>query len=103
MAKGPRVEIAALLGAVRAQLVEAQRNAKGSKLMAFGECELEVAIEFEAKGEAEVNLWAVKLGVGDAEKTTNKVRLKFVPVPGAEPAIMGAQIAKKGLGKSKRN
>lgn len=79
------IPLAAAVRALRAELVEAVRQAEGEELLfALGQVELElqVGVSKEAGGEAGIKFWLVSIGGSGsrASSTTHTIRLSLSPV-----------------------
>ncbi len=85
-----RLPLSRLIMAVTAELRKAEELARRARegeegarpVMQFAECELEMGVEIETKGEAETNIWVFKLGGGVTKTDANTVRVKFTSIPG---------------------
>jgi hypothetical protein len=96
------VELAELLGQLRAELSEAMRAGHDSDLrfeLGPVELELTVAVDKEAKPGAKVRFWIVEVG-GDAtlaSSTTQRIKLVLEPrsngEPGRRPLISGERVS----------
>lgn len=102
----PKIALSKLITAVTAELRKAetdaqaarQGEARDSAVMQFAECELEIGVEIETKGEAGINIWVFKLGGDRTKKDTSTIRIKFnsnptntimynMPTEGKGPAL----------------
>ncbi|QWF82787.1 trypco2 family protein [Amycolatopsis sp. CA-230715] len=95
------VELAELIGQLRAELTEAMRAGADADLrfeVGPVELELSVAVAKEATPGAKVKFWVVEMGtdVKASSTTTQKIKLTLDPRPAAEPGakalISGAEV-----------
>jgi Trypsin-co-occurring domain 2 len=94
------VELAELIGQLRAELTEAMRTGEGSDLrfeLGPVELELTVAVDKEAKPGAKVRFWVVEVGADmkATSSTTQRIKLKLDPrrvgQSGRQPLISGSE------------
>ncbi|MBV9312417.1 MAG: hypothetical protein JO100_01500 [Pseudonocardia sp.] len=95
------VELAELIGQLRAELIMAMRGGAGTELrfeLGPVELELTVAVSKEAKPGAKVKFWVVELG-SDAsleKATSQRMKLTLDPrrpaQPDRKPLISGAEV-----------
>jgi hypothetical protein len=79
------IPLATAVRALRAELVDAVRQAEGEELLfALGPVELELQVEVskEARGEAGIKFWLVSIGGSGSQSsaTTHTVKLSLSPV-----------------------
>lgn len=94
------IELAELIGQLRAELTEATRAGKNADLqfeLGPVTLELAVAVDKEAKPGAKVRFWVIELGADlrAAESTTQRINLTLDPrragQPDRRPLISGAE------------
>jgi hypothetical protein len=94
------VELAELIGQLRAELTEAMHAGDGADLrfeLGPVELELTVAVDKEAKPGAKVRFWVMELGADmkAASSTTQRIKLKLDPrrvgQPDRQPLISGSE------------
>ncbi|WP_321905762.1 trypco2 family protein [Paraburkholderia tropica] len=81
-----RIPLSQVLQKISLEMREADSKARegGKAVMRFAECELEFAIELEAKGKAGVEVWIARLGGSIKRTEANTLRIKYVALDGAE-------------------
>jgi NTP-dependent ternary system trypsin peptidase co-occuring protein len=63
-----------------------------NSVMQFAECEVELAVVATAEADGKVKFWVVEAGAGVAYENSQKVKLKFVAIPG-QPGIQAPAVA----------
>jgi len=100
-----RIEISEVLKNISDELWQANEQAKQSNkaTMVFTECEIEFAIETEAKANAGVKIYVVNLG-GDAKRSDkNTVKLKFTALSEKPFVALGtADVSPQSAGYSRQ-
>jgi uncharacterized metal-binding protein len=83
-----------ILGYVAQELRAAheQANSEGNAIMAFDECELDFAVDVEAKAEGGVHVWVVNLGAGAKRTEKNSIKIKYKAIsPGLTAVVEPTQ------------
>ena len=90
-----KIPLSEVLEHVAGELEEAdgKARARGFKVMQFGECEIEFAIETEKSGSGGVQVWVLELGGEIKRSEVNTIRIKFTSNP-EHP--VGAQARERG-------
>jgi hypothetical protein len=82
MADNEQFPLADLIRSLGNEIREAEERARAdgqADLLELKECEVEVAVQFEKKGDAGVEFWVVKLGGELTKANTQTIKLTLAP------------------------
>jgi hypothetical protein len=98
-----RIQLSEVLKMVGAEIRRAHRSAtdkhsEDKPVMRFRDCELEFAIEIEAKGEGKFDIWVAKIGTGVKRTESNSIKIRYsalednpqVAIVEGKPGTLGA-------------
>ncbi|MBV9850407.1 MAG: hypothetical protein JO250_12090 [Armatimonadetes bacterium] len=90
-----KIPLAELLQQITTELRRAHEAAewRGNAVMRFQECELEFAIEAEAKAEGGFHVWVLDLGGGGSRTEANTIKIKYAALEGVPTVALVESVA----------
>lgn len=85
-----RISLSKVLDEIASEMRLADSRARngGGAVMRFAECELEFAIEVEAKGGGKIEVWIAKLGGSFKRTEANTLRIKYIALDGSPGGVI---------------
>lgn len=102
-----RIPLAELLEDITSELRQAHEKAMAGRnpVMRFQECDLEFAIDVEAKAEGGFHIWVVNLGGGVKRTESNTIKIKYSALdgpPGSSDIVAPIEGARGSRKKARR-
>lgn len=90
-----KIPLAELLQQITTELRRAHEAAewRGNAVMRFQECELEFAIEAEAKAEGGFHVWVIDLGGGGGRTEANTIKIKYAALDNVNMTAQAESVA----------